>query len=210
MRLFIIVCLGALLCGCNMVVTPTPIFGPEDVAGSPLREGLWLRDDPDCAVDTKGPATGWPECADWIVMRDGEMQMPGEAPDAPFSGPMTFLITGGEPRILQVTLRQAGRGGEPEAQINLYLGFEALAHDVGGRVTAYRSWPTLCGPPREREAGPDERLADLATEAPFPGLTLGKKGDCVPEDVAALRGAAVASKPYEPFKSARWVRDAYP
>jgi hypothetical protein len=52
-----------LLGGCNMVVTPAPMFDSADAGPPDLRNGLWLADSADCTVDTRKPLRRWPDCA---------------------------------------------------------------------------------------------------------------------------------------------------
>ena len=53
---------AALLGGCNMVTTSTPLFAVE--AGSPkLKPGVWATPDAACVFDPNEPAERWPSCA---------------------------------------------------------------------------------------------------------------------------------------------------
>lgn len=192
-----------LLGGCNMVVTPTPMFDAADTAPPDLRNGLWLADSGDCAVDTRKPLRRWPDCADWMIYRDGVLTLPEGEEASEAEGRVTALLASGTPRVWQITLTD-GEG----KQASFYAGLEPVELDRSGRIVRYRSWPALCGPPQAKPTDREETLSDLVTAAPFPGLTM-EGGGCLPADEAALRNAVAASRALaEPLKDARWIRDA--
>lgn len=202
-RIAALVAALTLLGGCNMVVTPTPMFDAEDAAAPDLRNGVWLADSGDCEIDTRKPVRRWPDCADWMIYRDGELTFPDGGKASAEDGRVTALLTSGTPRVWQVTITN------PEGQqINFYAGLEPLAFDDRGRIIRYRSWPALCGPAPEKATDREETLSDAVTKAPFPGLTM-EGGGCLPADEAALRGAVAASRPLaDPLDEARWIREA--
>lgn len=202
-RIVFVLAALTLLGGCNMVVTPTPMFDAGDAGSPDLRNGLWLADSGDCKVDTRKPLRRWPDCADWMIYRDGALTFPegGKASDA--DGKVFALLTSGTPRVWQVTITDA-----EGKQISFYAGLEPVELDRRGRIIRYRSWPALCGPAPERPADREETLSDLVTTTPFPGLTM-EGGGCLPADEAALRNAVAASRALaEPLKEARWIREA--
>lgn len=205
MRRSVLLAVAALVASCNMIVTDKPMFGAADRGTPELREGLWLVDDPECVVDTATPASSWPECADWVLIEGGLMKFPGEAGlTGDGADEMPFLVTGGAPRIWQMTFRDQKKGREA----TLYAGFEALETGEDGKVVRYRSWPSLCGPPPPPR--PDGGI-DLVTRAPFPGLAMQKDGSCRPLDADALRAAIAASRAFPKEQDeGRWIRGAYP
>ena len=192
-----------LLGGCNMVVTPAPMFDSADAGPPDLRNGLWLADNADCKVDTRKPLRRWPDCADWMIYRDGELTFPEGGKASKDDGRVAAMLATGTPRIWQITVT------DPDSkQINFYFGLEPVTLDDRGRIIRYRSWPTLCGPAPQKPTDREETLSDLVTSAPFPGLTM-EGGGCFPADEAALRNAVAASRVLaEPLKDARWIREA--
>ncbi len=192
-----------LLGGCNMVVTPTPMFDAGDAAEPDLRNGLWLADSADCRVDTRKPLLRWPDCADWMIYRDGELSFPDGGKASDDDGRVTALLASGTPRVWQLTVTDADG-----VQVNFYAGIEPVELDGRGRIIHYRYWPALCGPSQPGSTDGEETVSDLVTKAPFPGLTM-EGGGCLPADEAALRYAVAASRALtEPLKDARWIRDA--
>ena len=202
-RIVFVLAALTLLGGCNMVVTPTPMFDAGDAAPPDLRNGLWLADSGDCKVDTRKPVRRWPDCADWMIYRDGELTFPegGKASDT--DGKVFALLTSGTPRVWQVTITDA-----EGKQISFYAGLEPVELDRRGRIIRYRSWPALCGPAQDKPTDREETLSDAVTKAPFPGLTM-EGGGCLPADEAALRNAVAASRSFvDPLDEARWIREA--
>lgn len=202
-RIVSLVAALTLLGGCNMVVTPTPMFDAGDAAPPDLRNGLWLTDSADCEVDTRKPPHRWPDCAEWLIYRDGDVSFPDSGKASEDDGRVTALLASGTPRVWQLTITDADG-----TQVNFYAGVEPVEFDGRGRIIGYRYWPALCGPSQERPTGREETPADPVARAPFPGLTM-EGGGCLPADEAALRNAVAASRALtEPLKDARWIRDA--
>lgn len=192
-----------LLGGCNMVVTPTPMFGAGDKAEPDLRNGVWLADSDDCEVDTRKPTRRWPDCAEWMIYRDGEVFFPDSGKASDDDGSVTALLASGTPRVWQLTVTDA-----EGMQVNFFAGVEPVDLDSQGRIVRYRYWPALCGPSQAGPTDEAETASDLVAKAPFPGLAM-EGGGCVPADEAALRNAVAASRALtEPLKGARWIRDA--
>jgi hypothetical protein len=80
--------------------------------------------------------------------------------------------------------------------------------DADGRVTAYTSWPALCGPPPESGSSGGSNPGHGTLE-PLPGMTMDPdKSNCRPDGKDAVRGAAQASRAWadKPGR-AHWVRD---
>jgi hypothetical protein len=195
-----------LLAGCNLVVTPTPLFSISDRAPGALpRPGVWrTQQKPDCAVDVAKPLAEWPECAQGVALRDD-----GTAGYYDHAGgkavwkaqPMLFLP--GAPIIGQVEVTVSG-DVRPISKPYAYVGVRPLKTDGKGGIVAMSVWPVQCGPPL-----PDDKLG--MTKSLLPGLTA-KPGDlaCTTRDAAALRAAATASEAWAPEAMKgqwAWLRD---
>jgi hypothetical protein len=207
LRVAAIAAVCGLLAACNIVVSERPLFFPEDEAGaSRLREGLWLGVDAKCRINTQRPVERWPECANAFVVRGGEfLQLTRNKRSYEWES-IPFVLAGGEPRILQVY------GVSPEAgpDAKMAWGFAGLAptgHDAEGRIVAYRMWFAQCGPIR-KPVDPSE-ARHMTTREPLPGVVMHDDGyNCTPADIAAVRGAVVASEAWsEGSTVARWIRD---
>jgi hypothetical protein len=80
--------------------------------------------------------------------------------------------------------------------------------DAQGRIVALTLWPIQCGPPPPKDKDGNDTAA--ATLKPLPGMQM-KPGDavCTTSSIAALRGAAKVSEPWDPKPAdAHWIRDA--
>lgn len=211
MRILLGLCVVLLLGGCNRVHSERPLFNAADQAGAPvLRDGLWLIQnnlgdfaDDDCRVSTRKPANRWPDCADWMIVRGGEIlgldreeKSPGEWVSIP------FVLAGGEPAVFQFASEYDGK---PDFN---YFGMEPLSSDAEGRVIAFRSWPALCGPPPPpTPKGAEPRYVTLD---PMPGLAI-VENNCTAETREAVLASARASRAWDDGRSgARWIRDTYP
>lgn len=213
-------CLSLALTACNRVVTTTPVFSVQDAASAPkLRDGLWMvegetvassydrssGDDEVCVFDMRRPVTRWPDCAEWVLVRDGEILHPGGAKKAKPEWQSTpMVLAAGDPLILQAGMIDEEDPAETEYG---YFGITVTQADERGRVIAFDHWMTLCGPPPPQGKGEATRYLtwDL-----LPGLTA--EGDnCTTASKDAVRGATVASRAWSKGRSSlRWVRDSYP
>jgi hypothetical protein len=204
MRITFLLAATLLLAGCNMIMTEQPMFSATDRGTPELREGVWLSDDPECPVDDSRPVDAWPTCASWMVVKNGLMTFPGESAATGLADdPMPFLITGGRPRIWQLSITEPRSG----RAMTFYVGFEATEVGPDGKVIAYRTWPGLCGPPPPRQPGASEDdVSDMVTHAPFAGLIPQGDGSCKPVDTDALWAAIADSRGLDTFETGRWVR----
>lgn len=205
MRILLGLCVVLLLGGCNRVHTDHPLFFASDAPDAPrLRDGVWLIEDgdDDCRFDERKPATRWPDCADWMLVRGGEML----GYDREEGGPgewtsLAFVLAAGDPLVLQIAMTDEGK---PDYQ---YFGIEGEAA-VDGRITALVSWPVQCGPPPPKAAAGEKPR--YVTLEPLPGMTLADDS-CTADSAGTVRNAARASRAWEPEPGmARWVRDGYP
>ena len=207
MRVALMFAALTLLCGCNVVVTRTPLFSAADEAGAPaLRPGVWRAAvDPACAVDEAQPLVDWPKCTGGAVLGPGEAAYHdrGSAKDILIHEP--FLFAAGEPRIAQARIVLSGDITlEGDVTPYIYAGARATKRDDRGRIVAVTLWPVQCGPPRTGAAN-----GDTTTLHPLPGIHM-KPGDlvCTADSVATLRAAARASEAWaEKPLTAHWVRD---
>jgi hypothetical protein len=209
MRLAAMACAALMLAGCNMITSPTPMFTAADARGqSQLRPGIWTDDRKDCAFDERQPIESWPHCANgWIVRPDGVL---GEATAGARVADWHLYATvlaAGDPPILQIRVDEK----PGQAPVYVYLGFEALKSGADGRITAYRQWPALCGPPPPSDAnGPTN--GGLTLQA-IEGVSLDKaSGNCValtpaPIRLSVARSDAWREKSDDGRDRAHWVRD---
>jgi hypothetical protein len=212
MRLLLILALLS-LGGCNMVVTQTPMFTKADGAGAPgFRPGVWRgKSDAGCAFDETSPLDSWPSCANGALVDDDAISMiktvNGERTVAARIG---YVLTAGEPRILQLSVAGLTPGFGLSLSGYLYGGVQPTKTDDRGRIIAYTTWFVACGPPPSPVAGSSPNKIRFATLSPFPHLVMDKGGqNCTPISVAALRNAAVESAklPGDLPSQTRWVRD---
>jgi len=217
----------AVVGGCNVVMTDKPLFTVADAAGAPpLRPGVWsFFHEAGCQVDESRPFAEWPSCSGGGIVRAGEIAghkagaPPGELEREP------LIIAGGDPRIIQVQVKidvtagaeaTASGGGEasatatatsPKEQPYGYAGLKPTKFDAQGRLTAFRFWPVLCGPPPPKNAKGEDTA--LGTLHPLAGLEM-KPGDavCTTHSADALRNAARASQAWDDQRQeSHWVRD---
>jgi hypothetical protein len=189
MRWFLALLACLLLGGCNVVMTSQPLATARP--GDPrLRDGVWLsQQHPDCRFDPNLPIRRWPECSGGVVIRDGRLR------DADAAKPDTasYVLSPGAPLLGQFDVR------EKDERSFFYVGLEPTAHDAQGRITGFRAWPVLCGPPSKTRPGPT-----------FPGLTrlaADKGSNCTSRSLESVRQAATSSRVLGDISAARWVRD---
>lgn len=209
MRVVALIGLGALLAGCNMVTSTTPLFSSADARGQAQpRPGVWMDENNTCLVDTTKPIDQWPGCADAWLVHPGAI-LAGRDPGAPASAWTRYetVLAKGDPAVLQI---EVGADSPPKGYI--YLGLRPLKLDAQGRVIEFKAWPALCGPPPP--ADPAGQQPPPVTQQPIAGL--------VPDQdhhgcIASARGPVLASvKESEAWGAdtegrsrdhARWIRD---
>jgi hypothetical protein len=194
------------LAGCNLVVSPTPVFTAADARGAPpLRPGVWAAMDPDCKFDDKAPAADWPQCAQGAVINATDGWSPDKKAD---SAP--YVLAAGDPRVLQ-TPSPVPTGSQTTKTLYFFLAVNPLARDAQGRIVKVEVWFIQCGPPPPK-AKPDAPASDKPDDAnvtrePLPGMKI-DGGLCTPTDKAAVRHAAKASRARAQQPAVlRWVRD---
>lgn len=195
------------LCGCNIVMTRTPLFTAADDVHVKFRDGVWLMDRPDCRVNEKASTATWPDCAAWGVRRDGAVFSFDRKTRVwkPEMSDADALVAAGDPLILQGRIHQTD---SPET-LYFYAGLNIKAKDPQGRITAYDLWLVQCGPPPPQTPNAPHRSR---TEHPFAGLVMDPDdgSNCTTADPAALRAAARASKAFaESGGGGHWVRDGW-
>jgi hypothetical protein len=216
-RILITASLLLVLGACNMVVTQDPLFTKADL-GLRLREGVWREpSDGPCDFDEAKPVAEWPSCAKAVVVAKGQIG----AWDTDDKGVRTWrssdvIFAAGQPPVAQVHLLDMDLKGVGDVPIKpsfyLYVVIRPTKTDNAGQITAYTSWPVLCGPPPPDGAkGPDGTSPRLGTLRPLPGLTMDKAGNnCTTASQDALRAAGVASEKWAQPGSmtvTQWVRD---
>ena len=202
--LFAVLALAAsALNACNVVATKDPLFSQADASPLKLHDGVWAPENDQCRFDQAKPIDAWPDCAEPLLVRDGEF-LTWQPDNKTWRSDATgrILIVAGDPMILEA--RDTPQNSEP---IYVYAGFVPRT-DAQDRIVGLQAWPVLCGPP---PPGPKGAPATQAgTKAPFPGMTMDAKGQtCTTSDPRALRSAARASKGLatKGLASAHWVRD---
>lgn len=195
--------------GCNLVVSPTPVFTAADAAGAPpLRTGVWAGPEPDCKFDEAAPAADWPKCANGSIITPSEAKGIGAE-----AKPSAYVLAAGDPRILQAAADFSAGGDasvKQNGQMYFFLAFEPLGSDAEGRIVKAQAWFIQCGPPpapHKGDSGKDIKPEDFVTKHPLPGLKV-DGGMCTPADKAAVRGAARASRAWaDQLLQTHWVRD---
>ena len=217
---------AALLGGCNVVVSQTPVFTAADSAGAPpLRDGLWISVKPDCAVDETKPLAAWPDCADSFVAKAGELRGTSEKERGKPGTP--YVIAAGDPLVLQAqpdievsggadASASGGATASASASVTatqsapppyMFLAVHPLALDAQGRMVRIEEWPVMCGPPPpDPKPGTPPDKQSMVTLHPLPGLKI-QDQVCTPNGKAAVLGAAKASHAYGPSQTSHWVRD---
>ena len=207
-----------LLGACNMVVTTKPLFTASDSAGVPqLKPGVWNeKPDPACAVDETKPLADWPSCAHGVIVQNGQIgAYSTDANGKRVWTASTILMVGGDPRVMQFHLPDIdlkGLGGAKLDLLYLYMALRPTSTDADGRVTAFTSWPIVCGPPPpDGTKSPDGKGVRLGTLTPLPGLVMDKAGgNCTPTSPAAVLAAAAPTEQWAKGSSLsveHWVRD---
>lgn len=210
MRKTIIATLGALaLGGCAVVTSDAPLFTAADaVGGAVLRPGVWaMPSEADCAFDQKAPRKDWPKCANATIVRPATFS--NGANDGPDGKDQTlnYLLTGGEPPVLQIMRPDSEKDGPPV----IYAGLRVTTFDDQHRATALRIWLALCAKP----ATSGGNLSPGPTTL-LPGLTLRPGGgqECYAKAKGPVRNAVKQSEIWiagggdkDLTLQAHWVRD---
>jgi hypothetical protein len=180
----------AALAACNMAISDHPMFSAQDRLTTPLKDGLWVADDPDCPLDVKLPRGQWPNCAFWTVVSGN--QFVDFSGDKDEERPTGSLIVQGRPPIIQVEMVEKGD------RMFVFFAIEPTGSDAAGAVTAMNLRAVACGA---------EKTPGSSQVEPYPGFDK----DCRPSTTKALRAAAVASRS-KPDKIGRiyWVRAETP
>jgi hypothetical protein len=209
MRIVALICLGVMLAGCNAVTSTTPLFSSADIQGqAQFRSGVWLVEDKTCAVDTAKPIADWPDCAGAWIVHPGEWLV-GRDPGKPASTWTSYktLLVRGDPPILQI-----GPSDDVGAQGYIYLGVRPLKTDALGRITEYKAWAALCGPPPPPD--PTGEKSAVVSDKLFAGLVVDKDHqDCIASAQDPVRVSARASEAWGGDEddrgrdTVRWVRD---
>lgn len=194
---------------CNLVTTTEPMFDKADAAGTPqLKEGLWANLEHGCEADLKQPATEWPECAEWMVLKNGEMT--GKSDDEKEETRIPVLIAGDDPPVMQLAMEDK----DSKETLYFYAGLGSIETDSEGRIIRYAGWIVQCGPPPPEDAKRPDGQPRWGTFEPTPGIIMDEAlSGCRPQDETALFTAARASKDYaskDKPGEARWVRRTYP
>lgn len=172
----------------------------ENTAASALRPGLWLKFDPDCAVDTGKPRGAWPDCARAVVVRGDQIL---RFYSADFIERERFRLADGLPMILQVQRLPVEAPAEWR-----YYGLRPTLE--GGQIVEYSSWWAMCQP---NEPATEEALDAGATPISKPpvkgALPLDEDGRCRLRSRDSLRSTVIASEGWTVFREhLRWVRSA--
>lgn len=205
-----LICAAAVLAGCNIVTSTTPMFTAADARGQvQLRPGLWMTEKADCVFDTRLPLASWPDCTDSWVIRPGAI-VGGRESGAPPSSWKVYrtVVARNDPPVLQVALD----GGPGESQLYyVYAGLKPLKLDDRGRIVEYRYWLALCGPPPASD--PTGDASQTVTAHPIDGLVIDKENhDCIASAPGPVRVSARESEAWTDADElcrdrARWVRD---
>ena len=172
-----------------MLISERPMFGSGDRSTVSPKDGLWLGEDPECAIDSSTLAASWPECATWIIVRASGANL--ELNDGKHqSQRLSSVFVNGEPMIIEA--QYVDNAKHPPTTTYVYFALEPQSLAPDGHFTRASVWPVECG---IQEAGSSQIRS-------FPGIT----PECRPESQAAIRAAATASRRSDQIKSWRWVR----
>lgn len=161
------------------------ILNEADEAGAPgLKAGVWATRSKGCDYDPNVAPKAWPECVRWMVVADHQRRWPDR------EEPETFLLGGGDPRLLQAS----GVDGQAGYQ---FWGLRSAGVDAGGRIVKFRIWPVSCDP----LAAPVAVAGETATPQ-----AEGEPEDCAAKTVADLRRMTKESEPEEAPQWI-WIRD---
>ncbi len=193
----LIVCLA--LSGCDNLVTEQPLLA-KSARAPQLREGVWVTGpDKRCLIDAGKSAGRRTACTSDLALVTGDTIAGLDEPGKP---PTSYRLASGSPIIAQIDLSDPSTGPE-----FYYGGLEPVRFGRDGKITAFRAWPVLCGPPGK----PDSRraLEGPPTAKLFPGLTRlpGKPKGCTTRSVDVARVAAMRSRRVSPPSEAHWIRD---
>jgi hypothetical protein len=177
---------------CNMAVSDHPMFTTADRLTTPLKDGLWAGDDPECAVDMALPKEKWPKCAAWLVIRGNEVVDFWGDEEKDEDRPVGFFMANGQPPIVQIKMV------EKDKHSFLFAAIEPTTRDAAGAVTALNLWFVPCG--TEKVPGSSSQID------PYPGFDK----DCRPLTASALRTAAVAGRPKADPGRMKWLRAEAP
>ncbi len=185
------------LAGCNVVATTTPAVRPQ-ASGSPaLEPGLWsYEQEQPCHTATKAPLCGRAIPLFSATIRDlRPILSPGRpiADARTLDHPSAYVISSGDPMLIQVKVVDPTGSGPPVQY--MFVALEPTAYDGEKAIAAAKAWPVLCGPP-PLEGDPNYGLQDeqgQVTNHPFSGLRM-DTFTCAPNDLAAIEGAAKASR----------------
>jgi hypothetical protein len=205
--LFLILAILA-LGGCsNRVISSQPWFpvGKDAQLYTPIRDGIWIWDDQQCALDATKPMAAWPDCADALYVKDTlafeVTKENGAWHWSPRQEIEPFVIVAGKPYVMQVAASSEAKP-KPAPDAWLYLGAKPK-FDAQGRIVVLKVWPIACGPLGKKADGTQ---ASVPTRL-FAGLKRAG-ANCTAVSQAALRHAATASETLTGSPDAvHWVRD---
>lgn len=185
------VSLGAALIACNVATSEKPLF-TELSSTVILKDGLWTRFDPKCAVELNSPKAQWPKCAGWFVLKASKVVAGSDMKTD--EGPQDVFIVDGKPPLVQAALRMNG----PERAENFYGHFVVDRKEPSSdrQVTAMEFWPVPCDVMK-----PDGDVS------PYPGFDK----NCRTASAATLGAAAAQPRAadVEPMLL-KWVRAENP
>jgi hypothetical protein len=172
-----------------MAVSEYPILSSEPKSALRLKTGVWLfANDPDCEFNPDRPMHQWPKCANWLAVKDNMLV---DGPDAgPKATPITLMIAEGNPPLLEVSSNE-----EDKSTLYAYFVIEPVASDPAGEAIEVSLSPVACG----IEEDSDNLEPKIQR---FPGMD----ADCHPENVGALRSAALAGSQRQKKSLWRWIR----
>ena len=163
-------------------------------------QALWRVDDRGCQVNDQENPRDWPDCAQWMIVRDGEM-LTLEPQDEDHHNKLVwkrapYVLAGGPVQALQVRKEDA---------FTLY-GVRAVETAADGRATRISRWTIACGPEEATGARNDDGSREKAIR-PLPGVRMTGRHACRPEGAEGLLAAARADEETaERLVTVRWVR----
>lgn len=194
---------AVLLAGCGkpslVPYSRKPLVSEAEARAAPaLRQGLWLKVDPDCPFEIEKPRGAWPDCATALVVRENEMLW---LYSADVISEDRFRLAAGLPTILQVQSLPI----TPPAEWR-YYGLRPTIE--GGEIVEYSSWPAMCGP-YGTAASADSSAVPTPTQPERGELPLDEDSRCLVGSHDVLRSTIIASEGWTTDReNLRWIRSA--
>lgn len=185
-----------MLGGCDIAVSDKNMLEHADTAGAPrFEDGVWLMSELDeetpCPVDTSQPVSKWPDCATWVVHREGQwFAREGNSGIATKAMPRSAVtVSNGNIAIVQLESDKPPVGdGTVDPLPYSFAAFDNKPAATA-KLRSVRFWIVMCGRYERNDADTPDGDAEILVR--FPGFD----EKCLPASTQVLRDAAAASRP---------------